>query len=117
MNILYVEDNPNDAALVGLYARATQHNLILARRRDEAHSAMVNNPDLILIDLILAYAPDGFKIARELRKQGVTKPIVAVTALATHEDWIECQRAGFTDILTKPYTIHQLADIITKYTR
>lgn len=117
MNIVYIEDDPNDAALVALYVRATQHNLVIAARGKEAQPALANNPDLILIDLLLEHTREGYTIARDLRSQGFTQPIIAVTGLATAQDQSECVSAGFTDILTKPYTINQLADMIDQYSK
>ncbi len=114
MNILYIEDDPNDAELVALYARARQHNLVVVAHSDEFQDAVVHDPDLILIDLILNHSREGYTLARNLREQGNTRPIIAVTALATSNDQAECHGAGFTDILTKPYTIHQLADVISR---
>ncbi len=117
MNILYIEDDPNDAELVALYARATQHNLVIVEHREEFQDAAAQDPDLILIDLLLDHARAGYALARDLRKQGNTRPIIAVTALATSLDQAECRSAGFTDILVKPYTIHQLAELISRYTK
>ncbi len=117
MNILYIEDDPNDAELVALYARARQHNLVVVTRSDEFQGAVTSDPDLILIDLLLGQAREGYSIARCLREQGNTRPIIAVTALATSHDQAECRSAGFTELLIKPYTIHQLADVITRYTK
>jgi DNA-binding response OmpR family regulator len=116
MNIVYIEDDPNDATLVALYARAKQHNLVVVGRSSEAPKALADNPDLILIDLVLDQSREGYTIARDLRRQGCTQPIIAVTALATSQDQEECFTAGFTDILTKPYTIDQLAKVINHYT-
>ena len=117
MNILYVEDDPNDAELVALYARTTQHNLVVIAHSREVPSALADNPELILIDLVLDHAREGYTIARNLREQGYTQPIIAVTALATPNDQAECSSAGFTDILIKPYTISQLAQVISQYTK
>ncbi len=117
MNILYIEDDPNDAELVALYARARQHHLVLVAHSAEFQDAVASEPDLILVDLLLDNAREGYTIARELRSQGNTRPIIAVTALATPNDQSECRRAGFTDILMKPYTIRQLEDVINRYTK
>ncbi len=115
MNILYIEDDPNDAELVALYARARQYNLVVVTHSSEFQDAVAHDPDLILIDLLLDHTREGYTIARNLRAQGNSRPIIAVTALATPHDQAECRNAGFTDILVKPYTIHQLADVINRY--
>jgi CheY-like chemotaxis protein len=118
MNILYLEDEPQDAALVSLYARSATHHLTVASNVEEAQAALMtpaDAPDLILVDVMLGSARDGFVFTRNIRQRGFQQPVVAITALATARDLEECRRAGFDQILTKPYTINQLAEIITRY--
>src|SRR5258708_2870664 len=116
MNILYVEDEPNDAQLVAMYVRSTPHDLVLANDTGEAEVALLEEPGLIMLDLMLHHVRAGFGFARELREQGFTQPIVAVTALSTPDDIEECRKSGFDDVLVKPFTISQLADVIQRYT-
>jgi len=115
VNILYVEDEPNDAQLVAMYVRSTPHELVLAHDTGEAEAALADQPGLIMLDLMLQHARAGFGFARELREQGYTQPIIAVTALATADDMEECRKSGFDDVLVKPFTISQLAEIIGRY--
>jgi two-component system, NarL family, capsular synthesis sensor histidine kinase RcsC len=115
MNILYVEDEPSDAELVKLYIRSTPHSLVLANTSREARAAFSPALDLILVDVILEHGREGYTIAHELRERGYSGPLIAVTGLATAQDQLECRRAGFSDILHKPYTIHQLAEVIALY--
>ena len=76
----------------------------------------MDSPDLILVDVMLGRTKDGFQFTRQIREQGFEQPIVAITALATARDLEECHQAGFNQVLTKPYTINQLADVIAQYT-
>jgi len=115
MNILYVEDEPQDAQLVALYTRSATHNLTVARDIQEAQAALAGDPDLILVDVILGNTRDGYKFTREIRQRGFKQPVVAITALATPRDMEECRRAGIDQVLTKPFTIRQLAHIIAQY--
>jgi CheY-like chemotaxis protein len=116
MNILYLEDAPQDAALVELYTRSTAHHLTVANNVEEAQAALADNPDLILVDVMLGRTKDGYQFTRAIRQQGFAQPIVAITALATARDLEDCQHAGFDQVLTKPFTINQLADVISQYT-
>lgn len=116
MNILYIEDEPNDVTLVKLFVQSTEHNLLVATTADQARCAFSNNPDLILIDVLLGHTRAGLSLAREIRQTDSRTPLIAVTSLSTSEDLAECQRAGFTNILQKPFTINQLEDVIVRYT-
>ncbi len=115
MQVLYVEDEPNDAQLVGLYIRTTPHHLTIARNGHEAREAFTHHPDLILIDVWLGNAREGYALIREFHAQGYTGPVVAITALNTPKDVEDCKKAGFDDVLHKPFLIEQLAAVIEKY--
>ncbi len=115
MHLLYVEDEPNDAQLVDLYVRTTPHHLTIARNSREAREAFAHHPDMILIDVWLGSARDGYALIREFHAQGFTGPVIAITALTTPKDIADCQAAGFDDVLHKPFLIEQLAAVINKY--
>src|SRR5690348_503695 len=101
MNIVYVEDNLDDALLVKLYIDSTDHKIVVATQTEEAKAALSHDPDLVLLDILLWYSRAGHDFARDLRQRGYTRPIIAVTGLATRRDQEECRRAGFTDMLIK----------------
>ena len=71
--------------------------------------------DLILVDVLLGQTRAGYDLVRELRSQGDSRPVVAVTGLALSYDLEQCYEAGFTDILVKPYDMQQLASLLHKY--
>jgi CheY-like chemotaxis protein len=115
MNILYIEDEPMDAELVQRYIQTTQHRLIITASLDEAHQAFEKQVDLVLIDIMLHDRKVGYSFVQELRDQGFDKPVVAITGLAMPRDIEKCYQAGFTDVLTKPYAIKELAAMFSKY--
>ena len=116
MKILYIEDEPNDALLVQRYARATSHQLTVVNNVQDALTASAaGHPDLILVDVMLNQVRQGYDFVRELRDQGFTCPIIAVTALSLPHDLEECYAAGCNEIVTKPYMINELAEMINRY--
>lgn len=59
---------------------------------------------------------DGFEATIQIRKQyGHTIPIIALTANATEDDRNHCIEAGMDDFLSKPYTLNQLNQTLTKW--
>jgi CheY-like chemotaxis protein len=115
MLILYLEDHQPDAALVSRYVQTTPHEIIVATSMDEARQAMAQQPDLVLVDVVLKQTREGFTFIRELRESGYAQPIIAVTGLSTPKDLDECEDTGVDYILNKPFSINQLADVIRHY--
>ena len=55
-------------------------------------------------------------MALALRAQGITAPIVALTADAFDEDRRACLAAGMDDFLVKPLTHAALRDVLSRWT-
>ncbi len=115
MQILYIEDDTNDARLVTRYVKSTPHQLVVINTIEEARVADIDQFDLLLVDVLLAHSRDGYALVKELRQRGFQQPMVAVTGLSLSEDIAQCYTVGFTDVLTKPYEVTQLAAIIQRY--
>ncbi len=116
MRIVYVEDEPADAQLVERYAALTHHELVVASNIEDARTALDTPTDLLLVDVVLQETRAGYRFVEDLRAHGYEQPVIAVTGLALPQDIQECYRCGFTDVLTKPYNIKQLAELFNKYT-
>lgn len=62
---------------------------------------------------------DGFETTRRIREMeerlGRRTPIIAVTALATHEDKQKCLTAGMDDFLSKPITSQKLIEKVRQW--
>ena len=63
--------------------------------------------DAILLDLGLPDL-DGREVCRRLRENGVTAPIIMLTALATEDDAVTGLDAGANDYVTKPFRLGEL---------
>src|SRR5260221_10975023 len=110
MNILYVEDELLDAELVQRYMKTTSHHLVITHTLEEARDALQEAPDLILVDLVLHKAKSGYGFAQELRNQGYTQPIVAVSCIALPPDIWQCYHGGFAEGFAEHFPLHQIPD-------
>jgi PAS domain S-box-containing protein len=70
--------------------------------------------DLIFMDMEMPVM-SGYQAADILRKQGITIPIIALTANALEGDREKCLSAGCDDYLSKPVKAEDLAAILEKY--
>jgi DNA-binding response OmpR family regulator len=115
MHILYLEDEPADAALLARYIQTTPHVITVVQSTAAAEKELSTKPLLILVDVILGNTRDGLAFIRFARNQGYTNPILAITALTLPQDMEECYNSGCTDIIQKPYSISDLDRIFSKY--
>lgn len=69
--------------------------------------AMEENPDLILLDLMLP-EKDGFEVCRSLREHDSTTPVLIITAREEEKDKILGLELGADDYITKPFSVREL---------
>jgi two-component system copper resistance phosphate regulon response regulator CusR len=82
--------------------------LDVARNSAEAEEAVaVNDYDLILLDVMLP-SENGFTLCRRWREQGLTTPIIFLTARDEVEDRIQGLNLGGDDYLVKPFSFGEL---------
>ncbi|HKZ86686.1 MAG TPA: response regulator transcription factor [Anaerolineae bacterium] len=106
--ILVVDDEPKLVRLVHEVLTATGY-AVLSTGSGEAAIEMValEQPDLILLDIVLASAIDGYEVARRVREfSGV--PIIMLTAKARESDLLRGFDVGADDYLTKPFSSKEL---------
>ena len=118
MRILYIEDNPNDAKLVKRYVETTSNDLVIAPTLEEVYERL-SEPEpfgFIMVDIMINNHRSGFELPHLLREQGYMGHIIAVTALNSPQDKAACAEAGFSDVLTKPFLMNTLAEMLTQYT-
>jgi DNA-binding response OmpR family regulator len=101
--LLIVDD---DADLRGAVADQLQaegfDTLEAATGAEGAREASARKPDLILLDVDLPDM-DGREVCRQMRREGVTSPVIMLTAAAGDEDTIAGLESGANDYVIKPY--------------
>ena len=120
--ILLVEDDRDHQPLLSLMLRKAgsevsvaddgQAGLDLARAARDAGAPF----DLIVMDLQMPVL-DGLAATRELRADGFTNPIIALTARALSTDRQRCFAAGCDDFLSKPVTRADLVRLLAAHLR
>ena len=69
--------------------------------------ALENDPDLILLDLMLP-GMDGFEVCRKVRESGSAAPIIMLTAREEEADKVLGLELGADDYITKPFSMREL---------
>lgn len=116
MRILYLEDNINDANLIKRYIDTTEHDITIVSTLNDARAAVAQQTfDLILVDVMLGAQRGGASFVEELRRRHVSVTAVAVTALSSAQDVAQFHQIGFDFVLTKPFTILQIAQVLERY--
>jgi DNA-binding response OmpR family regulator len=108
MRILLVEDDAVIASSLAKGLREQAYAVDVATDGDAAvYQAAVNPYDAIVLDVMLPKR-DGFAVSREIRRRGLTTPVLMLTARDAVRDRIEGLDTGADDYLTKPFEFGEL---------
>ena len=108
MRILLVEDDAVIASSLSKGLREEAYAVDVAMDGDAAvYHAAVNPYDAVVLDVMLPKR-DGFAVCRELRRRGITTPVLMLTARDAVRDRIEGLDTGADDYLTKPFEFGEL---------
>jgi len=106
--ILIVEDEPDIVMSLQEDMRRQGYETEVATDGENAvRQGREGKWDLILLDVMLPKM-DGFDVCRELRRAGVTTPIILLTARSREAEKEVGLDSGADDYVTKPFSIREL---------
>jgi DNA-binding response OmpR family regulator len=116
MNIILIEDDPRIADFLqrGLRAEGLQVQRAstgpegLALVLDAVRQNKADMPSTVLVLDLMLPGMNGMEICQTLRSQGVTIPVLMLTALSTLEERVAGLRMGADDYLCKPFEFEEL---------
>lgn len=112
LRVLVVEDNPVNRRLFREQLQLLGCRVMLAKEGKEAVMCLqLHTFDIVLTDLCMP-GMDGYVLARKIRADWPTLPVVAVTATVTQQEFEECEKAGIVRVLTKPLLLNELEKIL-----
>jgi DNA-binding response OmpR family regulator len=106
--ILVIEDDP--AILRGLADNLKFESYeVLTAADGEAGYRLIQEqkPDLIVLDLMLPKL-SGYEVCRRVRDEGITTPIMMLTARGEEGDQVLGLDLGADDYVTKPFSVREL---------
>lgn len=105
--ILIVEDEKNiNDILVYTFTKEGYKTLSALDGEKGLEMALTENPDLILLDVMLP-GLDGFEVCRKVRDKSDV-PIIMLTAKEDEVDKVLGLELGADDYITKPYSVREL---------
>lgn len=106
--ILIVEDEPRIAAFIAKGLKAAGFATIVEGSGHNAVSlAIGGEADLIVLDVGLPDI-DGFEVLSRIRGQGVTTPVIMLTARSSVADTVAGLQSGADDYMPKPFSFEEL---------
>ena len=108
MNILLIEDDERISSFVVRGLKAEGYSVDVARTGQAGLELSTGDHlSVIILDIMLPDM-DGRMLCAQLREQGVTTPVLMLTALDAVEDRVKGLRTGADDYLTKPFAFEEL---------
>jgi two-component system KDP operon response regulator KdpE len=106
--ILVVDDEPRVVRLVSEVLQAVGYRVIAAASGEPAiEMVALEQPDLVLLDILLPRGPDGYEVCRRIREFSEV-PVIMLTAKAQESDVLHGFDVGADDYLTKPFSAKEL---------
>ena len=106
--ILIVEDETNIVDILSFNLEREGYDTMEAYDGQTGlQLAREQNPDLILLDLMLPRM-SGFDVCRQLREEGCSTPIIMLTAREEEADKVQGLELGADDYITKPFAMREL---------
>ena len=114
-SILVVEDEKKISGIVKAYLEKDGYKVSLAETGKDALKALKENPDLVILDLML---PDmkGEELCSIIR-EGSDVPVIMLTAKSAEEDRIKGLGLGADDYVIKPFSPRELVARVKAHLR
>lgn len=109
--VCIVDDDPANLDLLGAILSGNCYNIFTAQNGESALSIIdVQQPDLILLDIIISPEEDGYEICKKLKSSEKTSdiPVIFISALDETVDKMKAFKAGGVDYITKPFQMEEV---------
>ncbi len=106
--ILVVEDEPRLVRLIRAVLESARYQVLVVPDGERAiEQTALENPDLILLDLLLPGQLDGFMVCQRIREFSMV-PVIMVTARTREDEKLRGFEVGADDYITKPFSAKEL---------
>ncbi len=115
LSILLVEDNLINQKVAQSIFKNIGYEIDIASDGTEAvDKSGANDFDIIFMDLHLPKL-DGFEATEKIRKNGITAPVIAMSADVDDQQKARTVQSGMDDYITKPARIEHVKQVLIKF--
>lgn len=108
ITILLAEDEPALGQIIKESLETRNFKVLLCENGETAYNTYKKEqPELLVLDVMMP-KKDGFTLAKEIRKEDDTIPIIFLTAKSQTQDVVEGFTIGGNDYLKKPFSMEEL---------
>lgn len=105
--ILIVDDEPEICEILEFNLVNEGFQVVVAYSAEEADQKLDETFSLILLDVMMG-GISGYKFAEQIRKKGISVPIVFLTAKSGENEMLTGFSVGADDYITKPFSIKEV---------
>ena len=106
--IVVVDDEPSIRELLVASLHFAGYEVETAASGSEAIEVISRTkPDMIILDVMLPDI-DGFTVTRRIRQEGITAPVLFLTARDDTQDQVAGLELGADDYVTKPFSLEEV---------
>src|SRR5690554_2516414 len=108
VTILLAEDEPALGQIIKESLETRNFKVLLCENGEKAKQVYLDKkPELLVLDVMMP-KKDGFTLAKEIRTENDSIPIIFLTAKSQTKDVVEGFTIGGNDYLKKPFSIEEL---------
>ena len=108
IKVVLAEDEPSLGQIVQESLQTRDFEVFLALNGEEAYEYYKKeSPDILVLDVMMP-KKDGFTLAKEIREENNTIPIIFLTAKSQTKDVLDGFEHGGNDYLKKPFSMEEL---------
>jgi DNA-binding response OmpR family regulator len=115
--IIIIDDDPDILDASSLVLNSKGYETITASNPDDGFKMVKdNNPDLIILDVMMNEPDDGFFLAQKFRKEKIMVPIIMYTSIskATGMDFGKSDLVPVDEYVEKPISPDELIEKVEK---
>jgi CheY-like chemotaxis protein len=111
--VLVVDDDTSILDTVTAILSGEGYDVVSAASGQEALDAVARKPPVVILLDMRMPIMDGWAVARALRSQGLSVPIVVMTAAESAKRWAD--EVGADGYLAKPFGLDELLNVVERF--